>query len=346
MSMETSEHSCFPTRGPRFPRRRFAFKMSFDSTGVSSLSSSSIWFPSESNVDVSSSSIWAPRATLADAGSLQPSPDAMEGVISTRQTQSAARVVPTRTSSSDLISTTPATLPGQWQADSKPECQDPHRPPVLTEPNPNQAQFASISLWNAQRRNNPHLPPLVSHLNPLRSLQQMRSSWKFIRKPTESRTMPEWNFRKLLPSPTLRNRAWCDAAGQRLALEAFLVGKLRHPGCKICGKDTLLKRLLLVRHWASIADVVSDSAILRTYENDFEMVDATQDNYDEDWSMVDTEGGLMDDVPFTVTHPRMATESFPSGSDYTAEHQLNIGSMALLAPGLDVSTRKSPLRPF
>ncbi|KAJ6468327.1 hypothetical protein C8R45DRAFT_466928 [Mycena sanguinolenta] len=131
-----------------------------------------------------------------------------------------------------------------------------------------------IRLRNAQKRTNPHLPLVVSLFNPLRAFMPPLH-WKSINTAELNKPFAkiEWNCQRPLPSPALqtklRSRKRCDAAAERLSTKAFLTGKLQSH-CRDCSKDTLLKRLLLVRHWASelSEDALFESALSLIHDDD------------------------------------------------------------------------------
>ncbi|KAJ6577523.1 hypothetical protein B0H19DRAFT_562377 [Mycena capillaripes] len=172
-----------------------------------------------------------------------------------------------------------------------------------------QKERSFLRLWGAQKHSNPHLPLVFSTFNPLRTLMPPLF-WKSISTTNRPFAKVEWNFQKPLLSPALRTRLRsrkdCDLAGERLSSRAFYSGKLRHH-CRVCSKDTLLKRLLLVRHWASRADAMFESALsLLNAEDDFEMADTTlDDSFPEgvllrDRDDFDDDDGLMNDAPLIV----------------------------------------------
>ncbi|KAK7032763.1 hypothetical protein R3P38DRAFT_3186314 [Favolaschia claudopus] len=131
-----------------------------------------------------------------------------------------------------------------------------------------------LYLWRAQKRNNPCLPLVVSPFHPLRVLMPPLH-WKSIDNTNRPFPKVEWNFsRPLLSSLNTRSRKHCDEAGERLSTHAVLSGKLRRH-CRACSKDSLHKRLLLVRHWAANADAVFESAMALITEDDYVMGDAT-----------------------------------------------------------------------
>ncbi|KAJ7036862.1 hypothetical protein C8F04DRAFT_1094622 [Mycena alexandri] len=117
----------------------------------------------------------------------------------------------------------------------------------------------SLDLWKAQRRGNPYLPLMVSLFNPLRAVMPP-SYWKSVNTTTKPFDKVVWNIKKPLPSPALRtklrSRKDCDVASESYSPKAFLTGKLRHH-CRVCGRDSLLKRLLLVHYWAARDDALS-----------------------------------------------------------------------------------------
>jgi hypothetical protein len=81
----------------------------------------------------------------------------------------------------------------------------------------------------------------------------------------------------------------------------------------VCSQDTLLKRLLLVRHWAASADALFESALSllnHDAEDDCEMGNATLDDSFPDGIFLrdrhdfEDEDGLMEDTPLIVArHP-------------------------------------------
>ncbi|KAJ7039706.1 hypothetical protein C8F04DRAFT_1086336 [Mycena alexandri] len=122
-----------------------------------------------------------------------------------------------------------------------------------------EAKQTSLDLWKAQRRGNPYLPLMVSLFNPLRAVMPP-SYWKSVNTTTKPFDKVVWNIKKPLPSPALRtklrSRKDCDVASESYSPKVFLTGKLRHH-CRVCGRDSLLKRLLLVHYWAARDDALS-----------------------------------------------------------------------------------------
>ncbi|KAJ7244415.1 hypothetical protein B0H12DRAFT_808529 [Mycena haematopus] len=171
----------------------------------------------------------------------------MEGAMSTRQTQSGTRALLNRTSGSNAISTVHSTL-GLWRQvpelkDEGPKCQS-----GLTQCEQNERRRPLSSLWNVQRRNSPHLPLMVSPFNLLRTLMPLYWNSIATRKPSQK---AGWNFYQAL---SLIRPSHLKA--MRCGWQAPFVkgGSLREYGT-IAGSAarTLLKRLLLIRHWASSA---------------------------------------------------------------------------------------------
>ncbi|KAF7375268.1 hypothetical protein MSAN_00413500 [Mycena sanguinolenta] len=189
-------------------------------------------------------------------------------------------------------------------------------PSVLTQWDEHERMF--LRLWNAQKRTNPYLPLVVSFFNPLRALMPPLH-WKSINTAELNKPFAkiEWNFQRPLPSPALRTKlrsreyARCDAAAERLSIKGFLTGKLQSH-CRDCSKDTLLKRLLLVRHWASelSKDALFESALSLIHDDDdYEMGDddaRLDDCFPEGVHLRDRNGSaddddrLMDDAPSTL----------------------------------------------
>jgi len=180
-------------------------------------------------------------------------------------------------------------------------------PSVLTQWAQNDRTF--LRLWSAEKHKNPYLPRVVSPPNPLRALMPPMY-WQSVNT-TRNRSLQkvEWNFRRPLPSPALptklRSRKQCDAAGERLSSKAVYAGKLRRH-CRVCSQDTLLKQLLLVRHWASRADAIFECALSLIHaDDDCEMGDATLDDcFPEtvlrDRDDFDDDDRSMDDAPLIV----------------------------------------------
>ncbi|KAF8207032.1 hypothetical protein K438DRAFT_420429 [Mycena galopus ATCC 62051] len=147
------------------------------------------------------------------------------------------------------------------------------RPSGLTQWDQHECAF--LRPLHAQKHINQYIPLVVSLSNPLRALMPPMY-WKSIGTPANKPFQKVvWNFQRPLPSPALptklRSRKRCDTAAEPLSLKAFLTGKLRSH-CRVCSKDTLLKRLLLARHWASESneDAVFESALSLVHD-DYEM---------------------------------------------------------------------------
>ncbi|KAJ7746298.1 hypothetical protein B0H16DRAFT_1556925 [Mycena metata] len=167
-----------------------------------------------------------------------------------------------------------------------------------------EAKRAFLDLWTVQRRTNPHLPLIVSLFNPLRAVMPP-SYWKSVDTTTKPLDKIVWNIKKPLPSRTLRtklrSRRDCDVAGESCSPKAFLAGKLRHH-CRVCGKDSLLKRLLLVHYWAARNNALP---LANAGDDDHEMTDGfpepvfLRDRHDFD----DFDDDPMDDPLVVERHP-------------------------------------------
>ncbi|KAJ6461106.1 hypothetical protein C8R45DRAFT_1220982 [Mycena sanguinolenta] len=159
----------------------------------------------------------------------------------------------------------------------------------------NQTQNIFVQMWCVQKRHNPHLSLVLSNLNPLRALLPA-VDWKTTN--TANRPFPKagWNFRRPLSPPAeWRTRKGCDAAGERLSVEVFFKGGLRYH-CRVCNKDSLLKRLLLVRHWAAKTDAMLKSAASRTHDDD-ETINGPDTVFPRDLDDFDSDDGDWDERP-------------------------------------------------
>ncbi|KAJ7671484.1 hypothetical protein DFH06DRAFT_1319657 [Mycena polygramma] len=306
---------------------------------------SSMWFPVNDNISTSwppKITFDAGRRPRSSSTSL----DAMEGVLelhpqsTSDPTRSATRSIPHRTSRSKLLSvpTTPTSL---WRQVPLPKGQDLDsltrelfeaekcsratlasgriRPApsvdMESEADPSQnggtARCKTPSQpshlpWNMQKRRNPHLPLVLSAFNPSNAPGTPPLYWKSINPRTGPFQNVKWNIDRPHRPPTkTRSRKDCDLAGQYLPREAVYRGKLRHH-CRICGKDSLLKRLLLVRHWASMAYAMYKSIStlplpVPVPDDDAEMGDAAWDSFPRDVLLRelddfdDDEGSMYDD---------------------------------------------------
>ncbi|KAJ7189828.1 hypothetical protein B0H12DRAFT_1246512 [Mycena haematopus] len=174
-------------------------------------------------------------------------------------------------------------------------------PSILTQWDQHEDMF--LRMWNAQKRKNPYLPLVVSLFDPLRAFMPPLH-WKTINAAVINKPSPkvEWNFQRPLPSPALRTklrtRKQCDAAAERLSIKGILTGKLR-PHCRVCSKDTLLKRLLLVRHWASesSADALFESALSLVHEEEGANDATLDDSFPEAVLLRDRHDLVDDDRP-------------------------------------------------
>ncbi|KAJ7244414.1 hypothetical protein B0H12DRAFT_1129462 [Mycena haematopus] len=175
----------------------------------------------------------------------------------------------------------------------------------------NQRMF-SLRAWYIQKHHNPHLSLVLSHFNPLRALLS-HVDWKFINTTNRPFGKVGWNFKRPLRSPArLRIRKECDTAGERLSMEDVFSGGLRYH-CRVCSKDTLLKRLLLVRHWAAKADAVYKSELSRMHKGDDGETtnnDCPQTVFPRDLDdFEDGDGWPADEGPLIDYHS--ATQSYP-----------------------------------
>ncbi|KAJ7676276.1 hypothetical protein B0H17DRAFT_127007 [Mycena rosella] len=164
-----------------------------------------------------------------------------------------------------------------------------------------------LHLWTVQKLKNPHLPLIPSPFSPLRSLMPPLY-WKSLNKPPLQKA--QWNFTKPLPSPALpprfHSRKVCDPLVERLSAKTLFTGKFRLR-CRACSQDTLLKRLLLINHWAARAEHIFEHALSLISDPDDPMVEVDegypQGVFLKDRDDFDDTDGAMDEEPLITERP-------------------------------------------
>ncbi|KAJ7760666.1 hypothetical protein DFH07DRAFT_429003 [Mycena maculata] len=204
----------------------------------------------------------------------------------------------------------PVPLPGPSYPSTIPSIPTPPEHSVLSRWGLYERKFRE--LWGVEKAKNPHLPLVISPFNPLRAWMPALY-WKSVTMSQAPSLKVEWNFKKPLPSPSLRpklrSRKNCDVVGLGLSARAIFAGKLRHH-CRACAEDGLLKRLLRYNYSSARADNMLESALaIISDDDDCEMDDASADDgfpegvFLRDQDDFDDDDRSMDDVPLIVERP-------------------------------------------